>query len=75
MPIPRVSPSGVTVRDAITGAVTVRLVEPLTVPRVAEMVVFPAVMPVARPVGSIVVVAVDEAHVTSAVRSRLLPSL
>ncbi len=76
MPIPRVRPSGITVSEAMVGAATVKPVDPLTVPSVAEMVAGPAATPVAKPVESIVATAVaDEAQVTSAVRSRLLPSL
>lgn len=76
MPIPSVKPSGLTVRNEIAGAATVSEVEPVTEPRVAEMVVGPAVTPVTTPLASIVATAVaDETHVTSAVKSRLLPSV
>ena len=76
IPIPSVRPSGLTVKVKIVGAATVRMVEPLTLPSVAEIVVGPAATPVARPLESIVATAaVDDAHVTSPVRSRLLPSV
>jgi hypothetical protein len=76
MPMPRVSPSGVTVSVAMVGAAMVRLVDPVTVPSVAEMVAGPAATPVASPLASIVATALaDEAQLTSAVRSRLLPSV
>lgn len=76
IPIPSVRPSGLTVKVEIVGAATVRLVDPVTLPSVAEIVVGPAATPAARPLESIVATAVaDEAHVTSAVRSRLLPSV
>lgn len=76
IPIPSVRPSGLTVKVKIVGAATVRMVEPLTLPSVAEIVVGPAAMPVARPLESIVATAVvEDAHVTSPVRSRLLPSV
>lgn len=76
MPMPSVKPSGLTVRNEIVGAATVSDVEPDTEPRVAEIVVGPAATPVATPVASIVATEfADEAHVTSAVKSRLLPSV
>lgn len=62
--------------EAIAGAFTVRLVELVTVPRVAEMLVVPAATPADIPVGSMVATPVaDDAQETNAVRSRLLPSL
>lgn len=76
MPIPRVNPTGVTAMEAITGAVTVNAVEFETDPRVAEILAVPAPTPAAMPFTSIVATPVaDDAQVTSAVRSRLLPSL
>src|SRR5437667_6472961 len=76
MPMPRVKPTGVTEIELIVGAVTVRLVELLMLPRVAEMFVEPAATAVTKPFASTVATAVeDEPQVTSAVRSRLLPSL
>lgn len=76
MPIPSVKSAGVTTMDAIAGAFTVNVVELVTVPRVAEMLVVPAARPAAIPDGSMVATPVaEDAQVTSAVRSRLLPSL
>lgn len=76
IPIPSVSPSGLTVKVEIVGTATVRLVEPVTLPNVAEIVVGPAATPVARPLESMVATAsADEAHVTRPVKSRLLPSV
>ena len=76
MPMPRVKPSGLTVRNELAGAATVSEVEPVTDPRVAEIVVGPAAAPVTTPLASMAATAVaDEAHVTSAVKSRLLPSV
>ena len=76
IPILRVRPTGVTVIEEIVGALTARVVEPMTPPSVAEMVVVPAATPVARPWTSIVALdAEDELQLTRAVRSPLLPSL
>ena len=76
MPMPRVNPTGVTEMELIVGAVTVRLVELLMLPRVAEIFVEPAASAVTKPFASTVATVVeDEPQVTSAVRSRLLPSL
>ena len=75
-PMPRVKPTGVTEIELIVGAVTVRLVELLMLPRVAEIFVEPAATAVTKPFASTVATVVeDEPQVTSAVRSRLLPSL
>src|SRR5437899_12191941 len=75
MPMPRVKPTGVTEIELIVGAVTVRLVELLMLPRVAEMFVEPAATAVTKPFASTVATAVeDEPQVTSAVRLRLLQS-
>ena len=58
------------------GAVTVTLVDCDTPANVAETLVDPAATAVSNPLASIVAVAVDEElHVTSAVRSEVLPSL
>jgi len=74
--MPRVSPSGLTLIETMTGALTVSVVEPTTAPRVAEIVVIPAATPLANPLTSTVATAgVDESQLTNAVRSRLLPSL
>lgn len=59
----------------ITGALTVSVVEPLIAPKVAEIVVVPDATPLANPLASTVAADVDEPQLTSAVRSRLLPSL
>lgn len=76
MPMPRVRPSGLAVSETITGAFTVSVVEPTTTPKVAEMVVVPDATPLTNPLTSTVATAdVDEPQLTSAVRSRLLPSL
>jgi hypothetical protein len=76
IPIPSVSPTGVTASEAIVGAVTVRLVDWDTPARFAETVVVPAASEVARPVALTVAVAVDEElQETRVVRSELLPSL
>ena len=76
IPMPSVKPSGLTVRNEMVGATMDSDVEPLTVPRAAEIVVGPAATPVTIPPASMVATEVaDEAHVTSAVKSRLLPSL
>ena len=59
----------------IVGAVTVRVIDPLTAPRVAEIDVVPAATPVADPPALIVALAgAEEFQVTSAVKSALLPS-
>jgi hypothetical protein len=53
---------------------TVSVVPPVTVPNVADMLLVPAAMPVARPAALIVATFVfDEAHVTWAVRFWVLP--
>lgn len=76
MPIPRVSPTGVTAMEAIAGAFTVKVVELETAPRVAEILAVPAATPAAIPFTSMVAMPfADDAQVTSAVRSRLVPSL
>jgi hypothetical protein len=76
MPMPRVNPTGVTEIEAMVGAVTVSVVDWVTLPSVAEMVVEPAAIDVAKPLASIDAVEVeDELQLTRAVRSRLLPSL
>jgi hypothetical protein len=60
----------------VNPAVTVKLVEPVTEPEVAWMVVLPALTPVARPV--LLIVATEgalELQVTELVRFCVLPSL
>lgn len=76
IPIPSVNPTGVTAREAIVGAVTVRLVDWDMPAKFAEMVVVPAASEVTRPVALTVAVGADEElHETRVVRSELLPSL
>ena len=76
MPMPNVKPTGVTEIEAMVGAVTVTVVDFVTLPSIAEIVVDPAPTPVRNPFTSIVAAAVeDEPQLTNAVRSRLLPSL
>jgi hypothetical protein len=76
MPIPTVSPSGVTVIDVMVGAVTVRAVDWDTPAKLAEIFVVPAAAPVASPLPSIVAMLVeDELHVTRLLMSAALPSL
>lgn len=62
--------------EAIAGAFTANVVELVTAPRVAEIFVVPAATPVAIPFTSMVAMPLaEDAQVTSAVRSRLVPSL
>ena len=80
IPIPSVKLTGVTTMDEMVGALTVSPVDPVTEPRVAEMVVERLVpeettVPVAFPLASIVATPADELQETSNVRSRALPSL
>ena len=67
--------AGVTAIETSVAAVTVRVVEPTTLPEVAEIVVEPIFSVVARPVAFIVAAAVlEEAQVTLAVRFCVLLS-
>jgi hypothetical protein len=76
MPIPNVSPTGVTAIEAMVGAATVRVVDAEIPAKLAEILVDPAATEFARPERLMVAVAVDdELQVTRAVRSALLPSL
>jgi hypothetical protein len=76
MPIPNVSPTGVTVIEVMLGAETVREVDPETPPNEAEIVAGPAATPVINPEALTVATFVaEEAQVTSVVKSALLPSL
>lgn len=76
MPIPRVSPTGVTAIETILGAVTVSEVLWLTPAMLAEIFVVPLANEFARPLELIVATDVaDELHVTRFVRSELLPSV
>src|SRR5580698_2783626 len=68
--------AGVTAIDCSVAAVTVNTVDPLTVFKVALMVLVPTPTPVAKPPAVIVAVAVvPEAHVTEVVRFCVLLSL
>jgi len=68
--------AGVTAIDTRVAAVTVRVVDPLTVPELAPIVVVPTVAPVARPPLEIVATAGDEElQVTVLVRFCVLPSV
>jgi len=76
MPIPSVSPSGVTVIDTILGAVTVSVVDCETPAKLAEIFVVPAAIPVASPVVSMIATpGEEELHETRPLMSALLPSL
>lgn len=76
MPIPSVSPTGVTAIETILGAVTVSVVLWLTPAMLAEMFVVPLATELAKPLALIVATDVaEELHVTRFVRSELLPSL
>jgi hypothetical protein len=71
-----VNPTGVTEIAVIVGAVTVRVVDLVTLPSFAEIVLDPVATAVSKPFTSILAVAVDdEVQATRVVRSRLLPSL
>lgn len=76
MPIANVNPTGVTEIEPIVGTVTVRVVDFVTLPSDAEIVLEPLATVVSKPFTSMVAMAVDaEVQLTNAVRSRLLPSL
>lgn len=69
-------PTGVTVIETRLGAVTVREVDPEIPPNEAEIVVEPEAIPFTTPAALTVAMLVEEdPHVTSDVRSALLPSL
>jgi len=75
MPIGSVRSIGEIEMDAIVGADMVTEVELETLPRVAVIVAEPAATPVTRPAALTVALAtVEEDQLTSAVKSRLLPS-
>jgi hypothetical protein len=62
--------------EEIVGAFTVRVVDPVTPPMLADTVLVPGATPVAKPLASTVTTAVVmEVHVTRDVRSLLLPSV
>ena len=68
--------AGVTAIDCSAAAVTVNVVEPLTAPEVALIVLVPAATPVASPALVMVALAgVPEAHVTEEVRFCVLLSV
>jgi hypothetical protein len=76
MPMASVKPSGVTVMETMLGAVTVSEVDFEIPAKLAEMFVEPAAAAETSPLTLTLAVAVeDELHVTSVVRSALLPSL
>jgi len=67
---------GVTAMETRAAVVTVRVVDPLTVPELAATVVVPIPVPVARPPLEIVVTPCDEElQLTALVRFWVLPSL
>ena len=62
--------------EVIVGAVTVRVIDPLTPPKVAKIFADPTATPVPTPALSITAIAgAEDVQVTRAVKSRLLPSL
>jgi hypothetical protein len=68
--------AGVTAMDTRVAAVTLRVVDPLTVPELAATVVVPTPFPVARPPLEIVATPGDEElQVTVLVRFCVLPSV
>lgn len=76
MPIPRVSPTGVTAMDTMVGVVTVTVVDCEIPAKDAETLVEPAATVLNNPLASMVAVAVEELlQVTRVVRSEVLPSL
>ena len=76
MPIPRVSPTGVTAMDPIAEAVTVSVVFCLTPANLAEIIVVPVASELASPFEVMLAIdVVEEPHATTLVRSELLPSL
>ena len=76
MPIPSVSPTGVTAIETMLGALTVSEVLCDTLPRLAAIFVDPLANELAKPFALIVATeVVEELHVTRFVRSELLPSL
>lgn len=72
--------AGVTVMETKAAGVTVKAVDPLTVPAVAVMIVWPRATLAACPIfGAVALMvatpATDELHTTEVVTSRVLPSL
>jgi len=75
VPTARLGLAGVTAIDCKVATVTVRVVVPETLPRVAVMIEVPAATPVARPPVEIVATEeVAEAQVTEAVMALVVPS-
>lgn len=75
MPMARVKSTGVMEIEEIVGAVTVKVVEPVIPPMLAEMLLEPGATPVTKPLISTVATAGEaDFHVTRDVRSLLLPS-
>ena len=68
--------TGVTAIDTSVAAVTVSVVDPLTLPLVALIVVVPAFSALAKPVAlTVAVVVLEDAHVAVVVRFCVVPSL
>ena len=75
IPMPIVRSTGVMEIEESVGALTVKVVDPVTPPMLADTVLVPGVTPVTIPLISTVATAVElEFHVTRAIRSLLLPS-
>jgi hypothetical protein len=75
MPMARVRSTGVMEIEEIVGALTVKVVDPVTPPMLADMLLVPGATAVTIPLISTVATAVElDFHVTRAVRSLLLPS-
>ena len=80
VPLAMEGAAGVTAMDTRVAEVTVKVVEPETLPRVALMVVLPALTPVARPsllaaLEMLATAGAEEAQVTVVVRSWAVLSL
>jgi len=75
-PLATLELAGVTAMETSAGPVTVRMVLPVMLPEVAEIVVVPAATAVARPpVAIVAVVVLDDAQVAVVVRSCVEPSV
>jgi hypothetical protein len=76
MPIPKVSPTGVTAMETRLGALTVSVVVCVMLAMLAEIFVVPVASELVCPLKLMVATAGDEElHATTLVRSELLPSL
>lgn len=76
MPVPKVSPSGVTAIETILGEVTVSVAVCVRPDKLAEIFAVPAASELASPLALIVATAgAEELHVTTLLRSALLPSV